>query len=581
PELTAERFGPDLFSSEGGERLYRTGDRVRWRAGGELEFLGRVDVQVKVRGYRIEPGEVEAALRAHPGVREAVVVAREERLVGYVVPTEGEETPSVAGLRAFLKERLPEYMVPGVWVFLEALPLTSNGKLDRRALPAPERRDGDAYVGPRTALEEEVAGIWAAVLEVERVGVYDDFFALGGHSLVAARLIARIRDALGVEVPLRVLFDAPTVAGVAAYVERHHRAEDEGRMDSGTTPPYAAENGAPAMAASGSVSAADREELLRRLLQKRAREKREAERIRPRESEGPVPLSFAQQRLWFIQQLEPASPAYHMPYPLRLRGALDLHAVQRTLDELVRRHESLRTVFPATDGEPVQVVRPAAPVPLPRVDLEWLPEEAREREMQRLAAAEIARPFDLARGPLLRVLLIRLREEEWGLVLVLHHIISDGWSIGVLVREISALYEAYARGVESPLEELPVQYADYAVWQRRRLTAEGLRAQVGWWRERLAGAPPLLELPTDRPRTAAPAARGESRGFGVGAETAWQVRELGRAEGTTTFVVLLAAWQALLGRYAGQEDVSVGTVVAGRSRTELEGVIGFFVNTLV
>jgi amino acid adenylation domain-containing protein len=540
PELTAEKFLPDPFGGEAGARMYRSGDRVRWLASGELEYVGRTDDQVKVRGFRIEPGEIEAWIAAHPAVREALVVVREDvpgekRLVGYLVPS-GDGVP-VAELREHLSARLPEYMVPSALVVLDEFPLTHNGKVDRRALPAPEGADAAEHVAPRTPTEEVLAGIWADVLRRERVGATDDFFALGGHSLMATRVIARAREAFGVEVPLRTIFEAPTVAALGARVDA--------------------------------------------LLRGRAGDGPGAERILPRRTDGPVPLSFAQQRLWFIQQLDPASSAYNMPYPLRLRGALDVPAMRRSLTELVRRHESLRTVFAATAGEPVQVVRPPAPARLPVADLSGLPEGAREAEARRVAAGESARPFDLARGPLLRATALRLAHDDWGVVFNLHHIASDGWSTGVLTREVSALYGAFSRGLPSPLKPLPVQYPDYALWQRERITGEALDAQLRFWRDALEGAPPLLELPTDRPRAAVPGARADAVPFAVRPATAAVLRELGLREGTTPFITLLAAFQALLARWSGQDDVSVGTPVAGRDRVETEGLIGFFVNTLV
>ncbi|HEV2147714.1 MAG TPA: non-ribosomal peptide synthase/polyketide synthase [Longimicrobiaceae bacterium] len=540
PDLTAERFLPDPLSAAGGARLYRTGDRVRWLAGGTLEFLGRVDEQVKVRGFRIEPGEVEAALERHPEVREAVVVVREDapgekRLVGYVVAAEGAEA-SPTELRAHLKASLPEYMVPGAFVVLERLPLTPSGKVARRALPAPERSSAEDFVAPRTPAEEILAGIWGEVLRVERVGAEDDFFALGGHSLLATRVVSRVRQAFGVELPLRAIFEAPTVAGLAVRI---------GLLQAGgkgtQTPPL----------------------------------------VRVARDGSPAPLSFAQQRLWFIDRLEPGSAAYNMPFALRLRGRFDPAVLERSLTEIVRRHETLRTVFATVDGEPVQVIRDAAPVALPVTDLRSLPAESREVEVLRLVSEEAALPFDLATGPLLRVSAVRLDEAEWGVLFTMHHIVSDGWSIGVLIGEVSALYDALAEGREAQLPELPVQYADYAAWQRGWLTGETLETKLGYWRDKLAGAPPLLELPTDRPRPQVQDPRGGIVRVELPADVSAGLRALSRREGATAFMTLLAAWQLLLARYAGQEDVSVGTPIAGRTRLETEPLIGFFVNTLV
>ncbi|MEW5928741.1 MAG: non-ribosomal peptide synthase/polyketide synthase [Gemmatimonadota bacterium] len=538
PDLTAETFLPDPFGPAG-SRMYRTMDRVRWTGGGELEYLGRTDFQVKVRGFRIEPGEVEAALRAHPGVADAVCVAREDepgerRLAAYLVPRGGVDAPAPAALRAHLRERLPEYMVPSAFVPLAAFPLTPTGKVDRRALPAPAAAEAEGREAPLTPAGELLAGIFAGVLGVERVGGRDDFFALGGHSLLATRVAARVREAFGVELPVRALFEAPTVAELAARVEALRRGAPDG------APPLA-----------------------------------------PAPRDRPLPLSFAQHRLWFIDRLEPGGAAYNVHFALRLRGRLDVGVLERSLAEVVRRHESLRTTFAAEGGDPVQVVHPAAAVHVPVEDLRRLPEGGRTEEARRRAAEEALRPFDLARGPLLRSTLLRLGEEEHALLFTAHHAVTDGWSMGVLVREVSALYEAFSRGAESPLHPLPLQYADYAAWQRAWLTGEALERQLAHWREALADAPPHLELPADRPRPRAPDGRGAAAPLALAAEPARALRALSRREGTTLFMTLLAAWQLLLSRYGGQEDVLVGTPVAGRGRVELEGLIGLFVNTLV
>ncbi len=541
PDATAERFVPDPFAAEprGGSRLYRTGDRARWSARGEIEFLGRMDQQVKVRGFRIEPGEIEAALAAHPAVREAAVAVRGEgagrRLAGYVTVAEGEPAVGAgAALRAWLAERLPEYMVPAVVVVLETLPLTPGGKLDRQALPEVEAgEDAGAWVAPRTPMEEILAGIWGTVLDVERVGANGNFFELGGHSLLATVAISRVSEAFGVELPLRALFEAPTVAQMAERVAEAWRA--------GVAPPPP---------------------------------------ILPVPRGSDVPVSFAQRRLWLIDRLEPGTSAWNMPFPLRLRGALDVRVLERALAELVRRHESLRTVFPDVDGEPVQRILPAGPRPLAVVDLRCLPDGAREAAGRRLAGEEAARPFELARGPLLRSVLLRTTDEDWALLLTLHHIVSDGWSMQVLLREVSALYGAGVRGGPSPLPELPVQYADYAAWQRGWLTGGTLEAQLAFWRGALAGAPPLLELPAGRPRPLVQRHRGASRALHLPAALSDAVRALGREEGTTPFMTLLAAFAALLARYTGETDVVVGTPIAGRTRPETEGMIGYFLNTL-
>ncbi|HYW06890.1 MAG TPA: amino acid adenylation domain-containing protein, partial [Longimicrobium sp.] len=537
--LTAAAFLPNPFSPEPGARMYRVGDRARWRADGALEFLGRDDDQVKIRGFRIEPGEVEAALRESPLVAEAVVVARgggaDQRLVGYVVAA-GGGTPDAADLRESVRRRLPDYMVPSAFVVLDAFPRTPGGKVDRRALPAPGATpaEGDGYVAPRTPVEELLAGIWAEVLGVARLGVHDDFFAVGGHSLRAMRVASRVEEALGVSLPLRAVFETPTVAGVAATVEEMRRARSHP-----SAPPIRA-------GAAGS---------------------------------GPAPLSFAQQRLWFLERMEPGSAAYIIPSALRLSGALDVPALQGSLGELARRHEVLRSTFVVSGGEPFQVVGAAGEFTLPMDDLRPLMAAEREAELARRAAAEAWRPFDLERGPLFRARLFRTGDAEHVLVLTLHHAVSDGWSHGVLLRELSALYAALSRGEPSPLPELAVRYADYAAWQRGWLRGEVLDAQVAFWRARLESAP-VLELPSDRPRPAVRAGRGALHRFRVEPELARGLRALARREGATPFILLLTAFQALISRWSGQDDVVVGTPVANRERHEVEGVVGLFANML-
>ncbi|HEV2147847.1 MAG TPA: amino acid adenylation domain-containing protein [Longimicrobiaceae bacterium] len=535
-ELTAERFLPDPFGGEAGARLYRTGDRARHRGDGELEFLGRVDEQVKIRGFRIEPGEVEAVLGAHPALRDAVVSARpdargELRLVAYVVPDAPGDL-STGALRAYLAERLPDYMVPAVFVPLGELPLTPNGKVDRRALPEPEGSRGaieTRYVPPRDPVEEALVREWEEVLEMREVGVHDDFFELGGHSLSATRLVARVRELFGTDLPLRTLFESPTVAQVARHV--------------------AAAQGSPAPATP----------------------------ITPRPGGGSAPLSFAQQRLWFHDRLHPGSAVYNIPAAVRLDGPLDTAAMAAALGEIVRRHEALRTVFAEGPDGPEQRVLEAEPFDLPVVELDSVPDEEPEAELLRLVRREARRPFSLERGPLLRAVLVRLGAEDHVLVLCMHHIVSDGWSVGVLLREFAALYAAFLEGRPSPLPELPVQYADYALWERLQLQGDRLEEQLAFWKARLGGAPAVLELSGSRARTG----KGGVRTFHVPADTAARLRALSRDEGATLFMTLLAAFDLLLARYSGSEDVVVGTNVANRGREEVEGLIGFFINNLV
>ncbi|RKG95647.1 non-ribosomal peptide synthetase, partial [Corallococcus sp. CA053C] len=455
----------------------------------------------------------------------------DKRLVAYVVPKAGG-TVEAEALKAQLRQGLPEYMVPGTVVVLEALPLNANGKVDRKALPEPEApQSGSSYLAPRTQTEAKLAAIWAEVLRLPQVGVRDSFFELGGHSLLATQVVSRVRAELRVELPLRALFESPTVEGLAGRLA--------GLM--GVS--------APALTR---VS-----------------------------HEGPLPLSFAQQRLWLIDQLEPDSPLYNMPVAVRLDGALRTDVLERALQEVMRRHDALRTTFAQVDGEPVQIIHPEVVLPLGLVDLTGVEATQREAEARVRMEQEMRRPFDLRTGPLVRTLLFKLDEHEHILVVNMHHIISDGWSLGVLVREVSALYAAFADGRSSPLPELPVQYADYAAWQRRTLSGEALQREVAYWEGKLSGAPAVLELPTDRPRPAVRGTAGATFGFTLPRELSEKLRNLGHHEGGSLFMVLLAGWQALLSRYTGQQDLTVGSPIAGRTRAETEGLIGFFVNTLV
>jgi amino acid adenylation domain-containing protein len=539
PGLTAEKFVPDPWSPVLGGRMYRTGDKGRWRADGNLEYLGRIDQQVKIRGFRIELGEVESALSALPGIAGAAVVVREDvpgdrRLAAYVVAVDGAE-PAPDELRARLGETLPEFMVPATVTVLAELPLMPNGKLDRRALPAPERPEGDAaaFVEPRTETERALAAIYAELLGTGRVGAGDDFFELGGHSLLATRLVSRIRGDLDVELPVRAVFEAPTVAGLAE------------RVDAAAGPRAA--RGLPLAGAA------------------------------PAEH---VPLSFAQERLWFLDQLEPGAATYNLPLTLRLHGALDAEAMRRSLGEIACRHEVLRAVFRDADGRPVQEFLAAEGFPLPLTDLSATPSDDVDGEIERRVLAESVAPFDLARGPLFRAALLRAAADDHVLLLNMHHAVSDGWSIGILVRELTALYGAFSAGQPSPLPELPVRYADFGVWQRAWLSGGVLDGQVEFWRRTLAGAPAQLDLPTDRPRPAVQTYRGANHDMAFPRAVTEKLATLARSEGASLFMAIMAAFQSLMGRWSGQDDVVVGTPIAGRNRAELEGLIGFFVNTL-
>ncbi len=550
PALTAERFVPDPFAAErgaAGERLYRSGDLARWSEAGELEFRGRTDRQVKVRGFRVECGEIEARLAEHPAVREAVVVARRDAtgadvLVAYPVWRDGvaaAERPDPPALRRFLAERLPAWMVPSLVHPLAALPLTASGKVDRNGLPEPERPTATAGEqaaddAAPTPVEETLAGIWARVLGVERVAIGADLFDLGAHSLMITQVIARCRDAFDVELPLEAFFEEPTIAGQARRVEGAER---------GQLPPI---------------------------------------RPLPRDPDGEdrFPLAYPQERLWFLAQVDPESVSYHVPRALRLRGRLDPEALRGAYQALVERHEIFRTTFPAVDGRPVQRIHPPRPFRLPRVDLSALPDVARRIELERLVQADGNRRFDLERGPMLRATLVILGADERAVIQTEHHLVHDGWAEGVLLGDLLALYRAFAAGEPSPLEPLPVQFADFAAWQRRLLTPERLERQREYWVEHLRGAPPVVTLPTDRPRPAVASGRGAARNFYVPRRLASAVEALGQRSGATLFMTMLAAFDALLARWSGQDDVVVGSGVANRRRREIEGMIGMVINTL-
>jgi amino acid adenylation domain-containing protein/non-ribosomal peptide synthase protein (TIGR01720 family) len=553
PGLTAARFRPHPWSAEPGARLYQTGDLARYLPDGELEYLGRIDQQVKLRGFRIELGEIEAALAQHRAVREAVVLAREDqpdetRLVAYVVPATGEQGSGIkdeladpVALRQVLAQTLPEYMIPAAFVLLDALPLTPNGKLDRKALPAPAQTRPDldsALAAPRTPVEERLVAIWADVLHIEQLGITDNFFALGGHSLLATQLLSRVHEAFQVTLPIQSLFETPTVAGQARWIEAARRASVTDQM-----PP-----------------------------------------IEPVVRDAERPLAFPQQRLWFLDQLQPNSPAYNISFAVRLVGQLDQPALEASIDEIVRRHEALRTIFPARNGRPTQEIAPAEHVPLELIDLSEQPQAAREPQLHLLLKAEALRPFNLARGPLMRLLLVRKAATEHVLSLTVHHIVFDGWSTGLLMRELSVLYTTLCQDATADraglLAPLPVQYADFAVWQRQALHGPALEAQMAYWKRQLADMP-VLELPTDRPRPLAPTYRGTTLEFQIPPAMRDALQALNRREGSTMFMTLLAAFQTLLYRYTGQQDVGVGTPIAGRSKRETEALIGCFINTQV
>jgi amino acid adenylation domain-containing protein len=535
PDLTAERFVPDSAGGAG-ERLYRTGDLARWLPGGALDYLGRIDHQVKLRGFRIELGEIEAALAALPGVAQAAVLVRDDAPGGRGLVAFVAGTAATQELKEGLRLRLPEPMVPGVFVHLPTLPLTSSGKVDRRALAALKAAPAAAApAAVRTPVQEILAGLWAEVLGGGTPGPEDSFFDLGGHSLLATRVVSRVRETFGVDLPLKALFEAPKLAALAGRIEA---AQRDGKGVA--APPLV-----------------------------------------PVPRDGVLPLSFAQQRLWFLAQLQPESAFYNVPAAFRARGGLSLPALEAALRGVVRRHEVLRTSFRAVQGRPVLEVAADIPVSIPLADLSGLPPEWREPEALRLVREEAGLPFDLTRAPLLRARLLRLGDGDQILCATLHHIASDGWSVGVLLKEAGALYAAGTAGIPSALPPLPVQYADFAAWQRQWLSGETLEAELRHWRERLAGAPPALDLPADRPRPPVPSHAGALRPVALPRGLASALGALCRRQGVTLFMALLAGFETLLLRWTGQEDLCVGVPIANRNRVEIEGLIGFFVNTLV
>ncbi|MGY2180315.1 non-ribosomal peptide synthetase [Pseudomonas agarici] len=537
--LTAERFVADPLGTAG-ERLYRTGDRVRWGADGVLEYLGRLDQQVKLRGLRIEPEEIQARLLAQDGVAQAVVLVRETaaggQLIGYYTSPEATETAELQALRlkTALAAQLPEYMVPAQLMRLDQMPLSPSGKLDRQALPEPQWQVREP-IEPRTALERQIAAIWCEVLGLARVGLGDDFFALGGHSLLATQIISRTRQACDVDLPLRVLFETPELG---AFAERVRLIQASGQRNLQST-----------------IGTVDRSQ--------------------------PVALSYSQQRMWFLWQLEPDSPAYNVGGMARLTGVLDVACFEAALQALILRHETLRTRFPSIDGVAYQRVTTETGIRLAWKDFSDLDRQRCEQRVQQLADREAHRPFDLETGPLLRACLVKAGAQEHYFVLTLHHIVTEGWAMDIFARELSALYEAFIDDRQSPLPPLPVQYLDYSVWQRQWLESGERQRQLAYWSSQLGNEHPLLELPGDRPRPAVQSHRGELYRFDLSDELAARLHAFNAQQGLTLFMTVMAALSVLLYRYSGQTDLRIGAPVANRIRPESEGLIGAFLNTQV
>ncbi len=539
PELTAGRFVNNPFIRN--QKMYQTGDLARWLPEGILEYAGRKDAQIKFHGYRIELNEIRTALNEHAEVKDSVIVVTPDTndysvmIAYYVAPHEFETSE----LRTFMSERVIEETVPNFFVYIERIPLTVNGKINYHALPTLEQIRQTVkreFVGPRNLTEDVLAGIWAEVLGVEHVGIHDDFFELGGHSLVAGQIVSRARKAFQVELPLRSLFEVPTVAGLSLVIET---AQHE-KMGLPAPPSF------------------------------------------PRVSrDKPLPVSLAQQRLWFLDRIRPGTAAYNIYPSFRLRGVLNVKALEQSLNEIIRRHESLRTIFTSNEGQPMQVVLPTLTLEVAVMDLRHLPELERAAEVKRLTSEEADRPFDLHQGPLIRSTLLRLDDEEHLLLMAMHHITSDGWSMGIFYRELAAHYEAFSAGRTATLPELPVQYADYAVWQRDWLQGDVLKKQLSYWKQQLADVPAVMDLKTSRSRTNLVSYEGGHKGLILSREVSDALKVLSRREGVTLFMTLLAAFNAWLCYYSDRDDIIVGSDVANRNRTEIEGLIGFFVNTLV
>ncbi|HKT49920.1 MAG TPA: amino acid adenylation domain-containing protein [Candidatus Angelobacter sp.] len=540
PKLSDQKFIANWFTGAEGDRLYRTGDLGRYLPDGSVESLGRADTQVKIRGFRVETGEIEAVLKTHPLVKAAAVLPwpdsdGNKHLVAYII-LERNEADWEHALFEFLAKKLPDYMLPASFVSLLALPLTPNGKLDRRALPAPDfpsREQRTEFVAPRDPEEELLCGIFAQVLKRERVGVDWNFFQMGGHSLLATHVIGRIRMELRADLPLRSLFEFPTVAALARQVRAARGEHPVLKLP---------------------IEAVNRDE-------------------------GDLPLSFAQQRLWFLDQLQPGNAAYNMPFAVRLTGRLHMGALRQSFNHIVQRHEILRTTFPERNGVAVQKIGPAQ-LDLEQIDIQHSDAKAAEQEMQRYRRHEAEAPFNLQKGPLLRVKLLRLQAEESVLLVTMHHIVSDGWSLDLLVHEFGQLYTSYTQDQKPLLPDLQIQYGDYTMWQRRWLQGEVLEEQVGYWRKELASLP-VLELPSDHKRQSALSNRGAAIPVNFSPELTGQIKAFSRQEGVTLFMTLLGAWHLLLSLYSTQEDIAVGSPIAGRNRPEIEPLIGFFVNTLV
>ena len=509
---------------------------------GCLIYKGRKDFRVKIRGYGVELSEIEKTLNRHPIIKEAIVLAPrtesgEARLVAYFT-SRGQPTPRVSELRSHLKQKLPDYMIPSAFVHLDSLPLTPNGKVNRQLLPQPDssRPELDiAFVAPRTPMEGRLASVWAEILCLDQVGIHDNFFDLGGHSLAMTRVVSQVIKQFQLEIPIRYFFQTPTVAALASYIENAGQTDHRSRDD---------------------VS------------------------VKPASRDGQLPLSFSQERLWFLDQLEPGGLSYNLLAAYQLKGELNITALEQSVNEIIRRHEVLRTIFKSVDGQPEQIILPSVVITIPVLDLTgFVSEDERQSEIRRLSTEEAQRPFDLARGPLLRITLLQLTDDEYLLLRAMHHIVIDGWSGGVFFSELARFYEGFSKGHLSPHPNLPIQYADFAAWQRQWLQGRVLETHLSYWKKQLANVP-TLQLATDRPRPASQTSHGAHHSFVLSRVLSAELKRLSHRHGVTLFMTLLAGFQTLLSRYTGQTDIVIGSPIAGRNRDELESLIGFFLNML-
>ncbi len=550
PDLTQEKFTPNPFSPQSQARLYKTGDLARYLPNGNIQFLGRSDRQVKIRGFRIEPGEIETVLSTHPQVQQAVVVAREDkpankRLVAYLV---SPQDLSSSQLRDFLKQKLPEYMILSAFVMLEAMPLTPSGKLDRKALRAPDEELSreDNFVPPGTPTEEAIAHIFTSVLGLQQISIHDNFFEIGGHSLLVTQVISRLRETFNVELPLRRLFELPTVAQLGQTLLEF----EQNKADLIVKSPEGIDN------LKFTITPTQR-------------------------TSNQFPLSFTQERLWFLDQLEGKSNKYNIPIALQIRGNLNIAVLEQALATIIQRHEILRTRFTTINGTPVQIIDSDTNFTLSVLDLQEFPQDQFSDQVQQKVKEELETPFNLSKSHSLRVTLLQVAPEAFVLLVSMHHVVCDGWSIGIFIQELFTLYQAFLFKSPSLLPNLPIQYADFAVWQRQWWRGERLQTQLDYWKQQLSNAPPVLELPSDRPRLSVQTFRGKSLSFTLNSELNKQLQTLSKNTGTTLFMTLLAAFATLLYRYSGQEDINIGSPIANRNRSEIEPLIGSFVNTLV